>query len=193
VLFDSGGATLLPGGRRILDTVSPTLIKLPNRLSIDGHTNSIPIATAQFPSNWELSTARATGVLRYLHSSHGIPYSRMSATGFADTRPLFPASNPKALALNRRVEIVVLARLDGSAGRAVAALGNKAPIDATSSTSSVSATASASPSASPTALPKPAHNLLGPDPTPSASASRRTTKTTRTRTRATVTTAPGSG
>jgi chemotaxis protein MotB len=192
VLFDSGGATLLPGGRRILDTVSPTLLKLPNRLSIDGHTNSIPIATAQFPSNWELSTARATGVLRYLESSHGIPYSRMSATGFADTRPLFPASNPKALALNRRVEIVILARIDDSAGRAVAALGNKAPIDATSSTSSVSGTsATPSASASPTALPKPAHNLLGPDPKPTASASRRITKTTRTR--ATVTTAPRSG
>jgi len=124
VLFANGEATLLPAGRRILGTIAPTLRGLPNRLSIDGHTNSVPIRSARFPSNWELSTDRATGVLRYLASAQRIPADRMYATGFADTRPLLRASDPRSLIANRRVEIVVLARIDNSAGRAVAELGN---------------------------------------------------------------------
>jgi chemotaxis protein MotB len=126
VLFDSGNADLAPAGHRILDALAPSLAKLPNRLSIDGHTNNIPIHTARFPSNWELSADRATGVLRYLRNAHGIPFARMSATGFADTHPLLPASNPKSVSANRRVEIVVVARVDDSAGRAIQQLGNDA-------------------------------------------------------------------
>ena len=126
VLFISGSAQLQPQGQKILDAVGPTLRDLPNQLSIDGHTNSIPIHTGQFFSNWELSSGRATGVLRYLHGSDDVPNSRMSATGFADTRPRLPKSDPRALTVNRRVEIVVLARVDDSAGRAVQELGNKA-------------------------------------------------------------------
>ena len=126
VLFESGSAALRPTGRRILDTIAPTLDRLPNRLSIDGHTNHLPIHTDRFPSNWELSGDRASGVLRYLHSAHGLPYGRMSATGFADTKPLVPPSDPRSLSANRRVEIVVIARVDDAAGRAIAELGNKA-------------------------------------------------------------------
>ncbi len=124
VLFDNGRATLRPQGRRILDVIAPTLKALPNQISVDGHTNSIPIHTVQFPSNWELSTDRATGVLRYLASSDHIPAARMSAAGFADTRPLLPDSNPASVVRNRRVEIVVIAAVDNTAGRAVEALGN---------------------------------------------------------------------
>jgi chemotaxis protein MotB len=124
VLFGSGSARLLPQGRRILDALEPTLARLPNRLSVDGHTNSLPIATAQFPSNWELSTDRATGVLRYLARPGGIPVTRVSATGYADTRPLLPRGDPREVTVNRRVEIVVLAGVDDAQGRAVAALGN---------------------------------------------------------------------
>ncbi len=124
VLFVSGSATLEPEGSTILKALAPTLKALPNQLSIDGHTDSVPIHTSQFPSNWELSSDRATGVLRYLHAQDGIPYGRMSATGYADTEPLVPASSSRALSANRRVEIVVLARVDDSAGRAVASLGN---------------------------------------------------------------------
>ncbi len=123
VLFTNGSAVLQPGGRRILDALAPTLAKLPNRLSIDGHTNSVPITTARYPSNWELSTDRATRVLRHLSSR--VPATRMSATGFADTRPLRATRDAKALVVNRRVEIVVLAALDNAAGRAVAELANQ--------------------------------------------------------------------
>ncbi len=130
VLFDSGSATLRPQGRRILDALDATLLRLPNNLSVDGHTNWLPISSPVFPSNWELSTDRATGVLRYLASAGRIPVARMSATGFADTHPLLPRTDPRALVANRRVEIVVLARVDDSAGRAVAELGATAGIAA---------------------------------------------------------------
>jgi chemotaxis protein MotB len=123
VLFESGKADLRPQGRRILDALVPTLAKLPNRLSVDGHTNWLPIASERFPSNWELSTDRATGVLRYL-ATDGVPVERMSATGFADTHPLLPRTDPRALVVNRRVEIVVLAAVDDAQGRAVEQLGN---------------------------------------------------------------------
>jgi chemotaxis protein MotB len=123
VLFDSGSARLRPQGRRILDALEPTLAELPNRLSVDGHTNRLPISSERFPSNWELSTDRATGVLRYL-GARGVPVDRMSATGYADTRPLLPRTDPRALVVNRRVEIVVLAAADDAQGRAVRELGN---------------------------------------------------------------------
>jgi chemotaxis protein MotB len=134
VLFDSGSASLRPQGRRILDALAPELRSLPNDLSIDGHTNSIPIRTGQFPSNWELSSDRATGVLRYLHGTRGIPWTRMSATGFADTRPLLARSDPRALTANRRVEIVILAQLDNASGRAIAELANEHAADAAEAT-----------------------------------------------------------
>lgn len=125
VLFDNGSAELQPKGRQILDAVAPTLAGLPNKISVDGHTNSIPIHTERYPSNWELSTDRATGVLRYL--SGRIPGERMSATGFADTRPLVAGADRAALIANRRVEIVVLASVDNTAGRAIAEIANAKP------------------------------------------------------------------
>lgn len=133
VLFASGSATLLPRGRKIIGALAPTLRKLPNRLEIDGHTDSNPISTAQFPSNWELSGDRASGVLRYLASTHKIPYSRLSSGGFADTRPIKKGKDPASFAANRRVEIVVIARIDNSLGNAVEALGNSTAVDRTAS------------------------------------------------------------
>jgi chemotaxis protein MotB len=130
VLFSSGSATLLPEGRTILDAIAPTLRGLPNRLDIDGHTDSNPISTAQFPSNWELGSIRADGVLRYLAAVHRIPYRRMTASSFADTQPAAEGTSARAMAADRRVEIVVLARLDDSAGRALAQLGSSTVIDA---------------------------------------------------------------
>jgi chemotaxis protein MotB len=126
VLFDSGSAELRPQGKKILDALGPTLRVLPNHLSVDGHTNSLPIHTAQYPDNWSLSAGRATGVLHYLVSSAHISPTRINETGYADTRPLIPGTGPQALVVNRRVEIVVLAVVDDAAGRAVAALGNTA-------------------------------------------------------------------
>ena len=134
VLFTSGSAQLQPEGQRILDVLAPTLKALPNNLSIEGHTDSAPIHTTQFPSNWELSGDRASGVLRYLHASAGIDYDKMSFAGYADTQPRSSAGEPQAMSANRRVEIVVLARVDDSAGRAVETLGNNKADDASDPT-----------------------------------------------------------
>lgn len=120
VLYPSGSATLQTKGARLLDVLCSTLRSSGRDLSIIGHTDDNPIHTAAFPSNWELSTARATGVLRRLHGDCRIAYSRLRAVGYADTKPLVtPASTAAARARNRRVEIVVLAELDGSQGTAL--------------------------------------------------------------------------
>ncbi|MFZ0158127.1 MAG: flagellar motor protein MotB [Kineosporiaceae bacterium] len=151
VLFDSGSAALRWKGKLILDALTPTLTRLPNKISVDGHTDSIPIHTARYPTNWELSTDRATGVLRYLGSS--IPVARMSATGFADTRPLRAGTGASAMAANRRVEIVVQASVDNTAGRAIAEVANQVAHPSTPLASTPRTTPSPSPSAVPRVAP----------------------------------------
>ena len=111
VLFDSGSAVLGDAGKSQLDDLATTLILLsmdiPKDLDwvlrIDGHTDRRPIATAQFPSNWELSTARAGAVAKYL-ISRGLPADRMVIAGYAEFRPLDPADNEAAYNKNRRIE-----------------------------------------------------------------------------------------
>ncbi|MGY1715947.1 flagellar motor protein MotB [Geodermatophilus sp. SYSU D01106] len=108
VLFGPEEATLQPAGREILDAIAPTLAALPNSLAVEGHANSLPVTPGgPWPSNWELSAYRATTVVRYL-AAEGVPQGRLSGTGYSDTRPMVPASDPDALSLNRRVDIVVL-------------------------------------------------------------------------------------
>jgi len=109
VLFDTGQATLKPQGIKVLGALAPVLRKLPNYLVVEGHTDSQPISGGPFASNWELSTARATTVLRHLLTD-GVNRNRISAAGFADTRPLVSGTSLAANARNRRVAIVVLAQ-----------------------------------------------------------------------------------
>jgi chemotaxis protein MotB len=142
VLFGSGSAVLRDQGRRILAALAPTLRRVPNRITVDGHTNWLPISTAQYPSNWELSADRASHVLRYLVESKRLDPKRISATAYADTQPLLPRSDPDAVRKNRRVEIVIVAQLDDDARRALAELANDAPLRPPSDTRSGSATPS---------------------------------------------------
>jgi len=115
VLFDAEQAVLRPEGRQILDAVAPTLIDLPNVLRVEGHANHLPVTPGgPWPSNWELSAYRATTVLRALTGS-GVPEKRISAAGYADTRPLVPISDPGAITTNRRVDVVVLSRASAEA------------------------------------------------------------------------------
>jgi chemotaxis protein MotB len=107
VLFDLGSADLRPQGARVLDAIGPSLARVKNTLSVEGHTDNIPISGGAFPSNWELSTERATTVLRYLLTKRVSP-SRVSAAGYADQRPLVANNTPAHRARNRRVAIVVL-------------------------------------------------------------------------------------
>ncbi len=109
VLFEPGRADIQPTGFTILDVVADALADLSNDVMVEGHTDSRPISTTRFPSNWELSTARATSVLRYLVEARGFPTDRISAAGYADTHPVDTGDSAEALARNRRVEIVVLA------------------------------------------------------------------------------------
>ncbi|MFN3255963.1 MAG: OmpA family protein [Ilumatobacter sp.] len=109
VLFLEGQAAVQPDGITILGVIADSLRELPNSLIVEGHTDSRPISTARYPSNWELSTARATSVLRYLVEEQGMPADRVAAAGYADTRPIADGSDAESLARNRRVEIVVLA------------------------------------------------------------------------------------
>jgi chemotaxis protein MotB len=111
VVFAGGEADLLPAGQKILDGIGPALAPLPNRIEVDGHTNQLAATTGKYPSGWELSTARASTVVRYLNGRENIAEKRLFAAGFADTKPLYPASDPRAVTLNRRVEIVVLSNL----------------------------------------------------------------------------------
>jgi chemotaxis protein MotB len=109
VLFAPGEANIEPDGFEILGVVADALMDVPNHVTIEGHTDSRPISTSQYPSNWELSTSRATSVLRYLVESRGFPGERASAAGYADTHPVDAGTSAAAFARNRRVEIVVLA------------------------------------------------------------------------------------
>ncbi|MBK1734338.1 hypothetical protein CKO15_03370 [Halorhodospira abdelmalekii] len=106
VLFQTGAADLLPQGREAIDELVPIFEATGARISIEGHTDNIPIATARFPSNWELSTARASSVLRHL-AEQGIDPRRMRAIGYADIRPIASNDTAEGRAENRRVEITL--------------------------------------------------------------------------------------
>lgn len=112
LLFASGSASLGTEGQRELDKLAEVLLDVASAipedidwiLRIDGHTDRIPINTEEFPSNWELSTARAVAVVRYL-ASQGVPQSRMVAAGFGEFFPVAEGSSAEALQRNRRIEI----------------------------------------------------------------------------------------
>ena len=108
VLFDLGSTTLRPDGVRVLDAVAPSLRRLPNHLTVEGHTDNVPV-TGRYASNWELSAERATTVLRHL-LTRSVRSSMVSAAGYADERPLVANDTTAHRARNRRVAIVVLAR-----------------------------------------------------------------------------------
>lgn len=106
--FDSGQAIMHPDSLSVVDRISATLRPLQYNVRVEGHTDNTPIHTAQFPSNWELSTARATFVLQYLISTTGIPPQRLSAVGYGEYRPLTSNGTAEGRASNRRVDLVVL-------------------------------------------------------------------------------------
>ena len=112
LLFASGSASLGPSGREQMRALARTLRDISRNipeeinwvLRVDGHTDKAPISTAEFPSNWELSTARAISVVRFLQSQ-GIPPERLAATGFGEYQPLDAANSPEAYRRNRRIEM----------------------------------------------------------------------------------------
>jgi chemotaxis protein MotB len=106
--FNSGQATIKPEAYELINTIAEVMTQYNNPLRVEGHTDNVPISTAQFPSNWELSTARATNGLRYLLKHYDIDANKISATGFAEFRPIADNATPEGRAKNRRVDLVML-------------------------------------------------------------------------------------
>ncbi len=120
LLFPVGEATLRAPALSILDRIAGLLRAVPNPVAIEGHTCNLPIRTAQYPSNWELSAARACTVARYLVEQWHMDSVRLAATGYADSRPVSPNDTEEGRARNRRVEIVLLATSQPGAEKAAA-------------------------------------------------------------------------
>lgn len=116
VLFDSGSAALRPDGLRLLAPIATALRRLPNPVRVEGHTDSNPIATAVYPSNWELSGGRAAAVVRRLERG-GLPSGRLEVSGFGDARPIASNDTVAGRAANRRVDVLVQ-RIQGPGGPA---------------------------------------------------------------------------
>lgn len=106
--FDSGQAQIKQSAYELLNTIAEVMTQYNNPLRIEGHTDNAPISTAQFPSNWELSTARATNVLKYLLKYYDAEPEKISATGYGEFRPVADNSTPESRAKNRRVDMVLL-------------------------------------------------------------------------------------
>lgn len=112
LLFASGSDELTPAAKARLDRLAQTLREIAAEippeidwvLRIDGHTDKRPINTPRFPSNWELSSARAIAIVKYLIGA-GIPAKRLAANGFGEFQPLDPSNTEAAYAINRRIEI----------------------------------------------------------------------------------------
>jgi chemotaxis protein MotB len=106
--FDSGSANFKPQAKPALDRIASLLAIRTYKMRIEGHTDNIPIHTAQIASNWELSTARATELVRLLIQDHGFAPERLSAAGYAQYHPVASNLTAQGRAQNRRVDIVIL-------------------------------------------------------------------------------------
>ncbi len=107
-LFKEGSAELRPGTLEVLDLIYDKIKDAPNHVRIEGHTDDRPINNAEFKSNWELSTARATAVVDYIVEKNDYPADKISALGYGEFRPRVPNNSIENRAQNRRVDVVVL-------------------------------------------------------------------------------------
>ncbi|HCO59977.1 MAG TPA: flagellar motor protein MotD [Porticoccaceae bacterium] len=107
VLFGSGSSNLASEANTVLSALADTLKHLPNRINVEGFTDNLPIKNQIFPSNWELSAARAATVVR-LFSEYGVEPSRMASIGYGEHRPIASNDSTDGRALNRRIAILVL-------------------------------------------------------------------------------------
>ena len=135
LMFDRGEAILRPDGKTALDAIAAELRSRPVRIRVEGHTDSTPIHTARFPSNWELSMARAMAVVRFFLETGKIEPPRLAAAGYGEHHPVGPNETAEGRAQNRRVDLIVVADFEneGEAARgheetgAPGAKGSEAP------------------------------------------------------------------
>ncbi len=107
LMFEPGSAVILPEARPFLEALGDVLGEFDRKVTVEGHTDNVPISTAPFPSNWELSAARAVVVLRLLSDVYGVSPERLSAVALGEHRPIADNGTPEGRIKNRRVEIVV--------------------------------------------------------------------------------------
>lgn len=108
MLFAEGSAVIKPEAKKTLAEIVTTLTKIDNPVIIEGHTDTIPIKNTKYPSNWELSTARATNIISYMIQNGKIPPKRLCAVGYGEYAPIGDNTSISGRMLNRRVDIIVL-------------------------------------------------------------------------------------
>ncbi len=120
ILFDSGEATLKVGGKEVLKRVASVLATADREIQVQGHTDNVPIRgrlAETFPTNWELSAARAVNVVRFLQDEAALPPEHLSASGLSEYRPRAENDTPEGRQRNRRIEILLLPPLEPEAPR----------------------------------------------------------------------------
>ncbi|KAA1417696.1 flagellar motor protein MotB [Nocardioides humilatus] len=110
VVFQPNIADLTVRGQRVVDTIAPVLRRLPEPIQVDGHTNQVPVKPKYYPTDWDLSVARAVDVLRRLQEVDGLQENRLRATGFGHTKPLVDPHKRGSQRVNKRVDLVVLSQ-----------------------------------------------------------------------------------
>lgn len=106
-LFPSGSAQLLPGARKIVNEISVLLTAHPQKVTIAGHTDDVPINTVEFPSNWDLSSKRALNFMKLLLTNKQLHPEQFNATGYGEFHPVAPNNTPEGRQKNRRVEVLI--------------------------------------------------------------------------------------
>ncbi len=112
--FESGSADLKEESREVMDKIASALVQYPNMIRVEGHTDNIPIHNNRFPSNWELSAARAINVAKYFVGAHNIQPGKISTIGYSEYKPVASNDTPDGRTKNRRVDIVILSETESS-------------------------------------------------------------------------------
>ncbi|EJO5346016.1 OmpA family protein [Clostridium botulinum] len=110
VLFETGRADIKKQSIQIMDKINGLIVKMPNEVIVEGHTDNVPIKNTMYPSNWELSTARAVNVLRYFVETKKQNPVRFTAAGYGEYRPIVPNNSDANRSKNRRVDIVIVSK-----------------------------------------------------------------------------------
>ena len=170
-LFASGSAALQDQAEQIVPVIAAILSSLPERVTISGHTDNMPIATAQFPSNWELSSARAVSLMRGLMGSQpSLNPARFSALGYSEYRPIADNNTEEGRAQNRRVEVFIARSMRFSQEDSISASDGQVTTSANAPSNAMSSSANATSQTRGTepmgASPHPTPNSLGVVPAP---------------------------
>jgi chemotaxis protein MotB len=125
IVFRANVADLSPRGRLVLDALVPVLREVDNEIDIDGHTNQVKVKPKYYPTDWELSSARAITALRHLQEVDRLPAGRLTASAFGHTKPLVDPRTPGSQAVNKRVDIVVLSQVPAETREKLSQIANE--------------------------------------------------------------------